>query len=291
MKKFFLLLFLVLSLTYCTQQDVEEVKIEKGCFGFGSVVGLKNIEKNRDLNKKDKNREKIIDKLYHQAFNSKLSYTKAFKKIQKNKKKNGIDYEHAVFYLKNDNNEVISMMSGLIDEKNGRFTVLITSTLEEERNKGHLKTILKNAFVKLYNKKYNTIDVFLDSDILKNDTDIDENVNKREVIKKFKSVVGEELANPIIKDFIKNKKSFGLLSKITDKIEEKIELKKQNNGTNNFAIANHFVKKHKYMEVALDNDDARFDDYYIKPYVVINEKNAKKIIKQIQKENKCIVEL
>ena len=63
MKRFFVIL-LVIFISACNQEKVNDVKIEKGCFGFGMAIGLKDISKNRDLNKKDENGQKQIDKLY-----------------------------------------------------------------------------------------------------------------------------------------------------------------------------------------------------------------------------------
>ena len=185
------------------------------------------------------------------------------------------------------------MIAGPIDEKNGRFTILNTATLENERKKGHLKTILRHIFLKLYENNYKVMDVFLESDIEKTIkyTDVDDNVDKSAVIKKLKKVVGENLANPVIKDFKSNKKNFGLLSKITDQIAENLEVKKQNNLTNNFAVANHFVNKYSYIKVAFDDSDVRFDNYYIKPYAIMNDSNVKKVRSHVKKDNRCIVYL
>ena len=51
------------------------------------------------------------------------------------------------------------------------------------------------------------------------------------------------------------------------------------------------IDKYSYIKVAFDDSDVRFDNYYIKPYAIMNDSNVKKVRSHVKKDNRCIVYL
>ena len=266
-------------------------------------LGLQNIEKNSDLNKiydelnPDGTKKTTLDILYqYSATSSYNGYINTFKKAQQVKKNQGIkNIDYGVIYLKNDKQEIISMIAGPIDKEKGKFTILNTGTLESERGKKRMKKLLRGAPFKLKEQGFNIIDVFIDTDIPKNEGQnlSNKKLDKNIVMNKIKELVGDNLSKVFEKnDYFgeinkeNEEKWLNLVDKISNGIENVIQENEKKKKINNFIVANNILGKTPFMTVELDDEDKRFIDYYIKPKLEITDKNLKEIEKD---KNACII--
>ena len=213
---------------------------------------------------------------------------------QRNEQKNKdtkIDIEQGICYLVDDKGDVISMASGYVDKQDNSFTIINTATLHSKRKQGLFTKVVKGLVAELYNKGYKKLNAFMDVDVEKeghqkqinlmntNFSKKNTDTSKNDKIQQAEKLFGINMSVPI-KDLLLAKDPIlsAFANEIIDAKQANMEKKITLGGVNQFHVADRFVDKYKKigLNVSLNNDDRKFNDFYLQPQFDLgNDQNVK----------------